>query len=134
MIYIKQGSRNTVIVTGTELVTIAYPFYFLFEFYDMASENYYYCTGPDSSGYQYRFNQFNITEKSNPNLTNNEVYLPGAGEYQYIIYQQSSPVNLDPAQTNGIVETGILKVISNATVTPDIVYHAAQSGSIIYGN
>lgn len=132
MLYIQQGATNKVIVTATEKVTISPPVYFLFEFYDMQRQLYYYCTGPDASTFLYRYNQFNITEKSNPDLLNNEVHLPQAGQYLYNIYQQDNNTNLDPANAVSIVETGILKVISDATVTPDVIYEPTNTTNLVY--
>jgi hypothetical protein len=56
----------------------------------------------DISAFTERYNEFPITEGTTVTLD--------AGEYEYKIYAQSSPSNLDPALANELVEEGIVKV------------------------
>ena len=56
----------------------------------------------DTSAYVERYNKFAITEGTTVTLD--------AGEYQYEIYAQTSPSNLDPALADELVEQGIVKV------------------------
>jgi len=120
MIHITQGQTNKVVFTATENVTIVGNVYFLVEFVSEQTKSKYYCTGTDLSGFPYRFNEFDITEKANPVLTNSEVQLSVPGQYVYNVYQQSSPTNLDPANAISIVETGKCEVHAASTVAPAI--------------
>lgn len=133
MINITQGQANTVIFTGTELVTIAAPVYFLFEFINPQTNISHYCTGTDSSTYSYRYNQFTITEKTNPNPLAAEISLVVLDCYKYNIYQQSSATNLDPAKASGIVETGKCIVAAGSSV-PNTVYDQQPKTNIVYGS
>lgn len=113
MIKITQTSVNEIIVTLTEKVTLATP-YFLFKFENQQTKQLFYCIAADTSSYTDRYNEFSIQEKTNPALTNGEIRLANEGFYNYTIYEQVSSTNLDPANATGIVEKGICKVIGSA--------------------
>lgn len=68
-----------------------------------------YSTGDDESADQDRYNQFTLEDVSSK-FSNFPI-----GEYHYTIYQQLSVTNLDPALSDGEVESGKMMLIdSNA--------------------
>jgi hypothetical protein len=128
MITINKGESNTVIVTVSEKVTIANP-YFLFEFRGDTDLKYYYCLAADISQFTYRYNQFTIIEKANPNPLNGEISLPNAGYYHYAIYQTAT-ADLNPAHASGVIEVGKARVIG--TTADPVVYEPGPQTYIIY--
>jgi len=131
MITITRGTANTIILTLTENVTISNPI-FLFEFSNDQTRQTYTCIAADISDYTYRYNEFVITEKTSPNNLNGEISLPAPGDYHYFVYQQTSTSNLDPAQTQGLLETGKLTVITTDT-TENPTYDSETITNIVYG-
>jgi hypothetical protein len=125
MIVIQQGQPNTVVLTLTEKCTLSAPV-FLFEFSNDESKGKQYFIAADTSAFTYRYNQFVITEKSDPDNLQGEVSLPLSGYYHYTIYEQSSATNLDPNNTVSIVETGKVKVIGTE---PQIITYDSQPGT-----
>lgn len=114
MVVINKGQSNTVTVTLKEKTTISNAYY-LWEFISKASGEKKYCIQPvDLSQYTDRYNQFTITEKTNPNPIAGEVTLATTGEWQYNVYQQASSTNLSPTGKT-IVESGLVQVIGTAT-------------------
>lgn len=86
---ITKAQANTITVTLNELTTISSPRY-LFEFKsDQTHDFTYTLVGTDLSAHQERFNQFVITEKTNPDNSAAEVEL-SVGEYEYKVYQLTS--------------------------------------------
>lgn len=86
------------IVTVTELKTLASP-YWLFEFMHEQSFEKVYCILTNISTGTPRYDEFNITDGV-------DVTFPYAGFYTYKIYEQSSSTNLDPALATSLCEEG----------------------------
>ena len=112
MLRIERGSANPLIVTVSELTTIAAPIYYLFEFIEEQSDQKEYCILTDVSLSSSRYNEFSFTEGVDASL-------PYAGFYTYRIYQQNSAVNLNPANAQGLVEEGRAYVYDNESPSAD---------------
>jgi hypothetical protein len=125
MIVIQQGQPNTIILTLTEKCTLSSPV-FLFELSNDESKVKQYFIAADTSDFTYRYNQFIITEKADPDNLQGEVNLPLSGYYHYTIYEQNSTTNLDPNNAAGTVETGKVKVIGTE---PQIITYNSQPGT-----
>ena len=71
-----------------------------------------YCIQEDTSPYEARYNQFEITETVTPTAVDGEVEL-NTGTYKYNIYGNTNATNLDPT---GLVsfEMGVAEVIGVA--------------------
>ena len=108
MLVISLGESKNWYVTLTEKVTIANP-YFLFAFTHRLSSQLTTVILSDISTHPERYNQFAVVEGSTINLD--------AGEYEYVIYAQTSSTNLLPELANEEVESGILKVEFDVTRT-----------------
>lgn len=83
MIYIEKGQVNQIILTLSEVSTLANPYY-LFVFYnEMDKDDYTIFTfyGPDLSAYPERFNQFALDDPNDLDLMK--------GQYIYNIYEGS---------------------------------------------
>lgn len=123
-------------VTLTENSTVSNPIY-LFLFKNQQSGVDYYFISTDISAYKERYNQFDVTEKTNPDTLNGEVSLGHEGFYDYIIYQ-TSLVNTTGLTTAAdavqyitkTVELGLVWVIPDAVVTTD--YEPETTNTIIY--
>lgn len=103
MLKIQRNGTTPLIVTVTELTTIANPNY-LFEFIHEQSFNTQTCVLANVSTTIQRFDEFVLTDGVDVNF----IY---DGFYTYNIYQQSSPSNLEPANSQGLVETGRAHVV-----------------------
>lgn len=108
MLQINKAESKSWYLTLTEKTTIANPTY-LFSLTHRLSNVQYNFILTDTSAYIERYNEFAITEGTTVTLD--------AGEYQYEIYAQTSPSNLDPALANELVEQGIVKVDFDVTRT-----------------
>lgn len=108
MLQINKAQSKSWYLTLTEKTTIANPTY-LFSLTHRLSNVQYNFILTDTSAYIERYNEFAITEGTTVTLD--------AGEYQYEIYAQTSPSNLDPALANELVEQGIVKVDFDVTRT-----------------
>jgi hypothetical protein len=100
MLLITKGESKNWYLTLTEKVTIANPT-FLFSITHRQTEKQYNFILADISSFKERYNKFVINE-----LT----YGFFEGEYNYVIYAQTSVSNLIPSLANEIVEEGLLKV------------------------
>jgi len=104
MLQFKQDETDSVmILTLTELVSVA-PLYYLFIFTHVETKNvvsFVKAEADDESSFPQRYNQFTI---------NAVTVFDGkpTGEWHYTIYEQDEPGNLDPNQTNGLLEQGKL--------------------------
>jgi hypothetical protein len=130
MITITRGTTNQIILTLTEKVSISNPV-FLFEFTNDQTRQAYCFIAADVSLFTYRYNAFQVTETTSPNLLSSQVSLSSPGDYHYAVYQQSSVTNLDPNQTLGLLETGKLRVM-NASGDTNTVYDPGQETNIVY--
>ncbi len=110
MIRITKATANDVTVTTTEKGTASH---FLFEFENQMTRVKSYCIQQDTSSFEDRYNQFEITEQASPTAEDGEVELD-AGEYKYKIYANSSPSNVDPSGLTEL-ESGICKVTGTTT-------------------
>ena len=106
MIRLNLGS-NVVVVTLSEKITIASP-YFLFEFINNQTQQKYYCISADVSVYPERYNKFTIVVKTTtPAPLSGEIQIPLGDEYTYNVYEQSNNTNLNPSGLT-VVENGLM--------------------------
>jgi len=98
MLRIERNQASTLIVTVSELTTIASPNY-LFQFIEEQSGDEVYCILTNISTGIPRYDEFIVTDGV-------DVTFPYNGFYTYKIYQQTSSVNLDPDLSQGLVEEG----------------------------
>lgn len=108
MLVISLGESKNWYVTLTEKVTIANP-YFLFAFTHRLSNQLTTVILTDISTQKERYNQFAVIEGATFNLD--------AGEFEYVIYAQTSSTNLLPEFADEEVESGVLKVEFDVTRT-----------------
>ena len=110
MININKGEANTVVLTLGENVTLSNP-YFLFYFQNrQATEQQKYFNATDTSCDTERFNKFIITEDSTEDLDDGTVELKGEGQWNYIIYEVSTPTEKDPNNATATLESGLVTV------------------------
>jgi len=69
----------------------------------------------DTSSFQNRYNQFEITEQASPTAADGEVELK-EGELKYWIYANSSSTNIDPTGLT-VLETGMC-IVTGTTTSP----------------
>ena len=105
MIYLRKGHTDQVIVTLTEKQTLSVPNY-LFYFKQRSSNDvvaFVVLNAADLSAYKDRYNKFSI---------NGVTYFASelAGEWEYMIYEQSSTTNVNPALATNLLETGIMRL------------------------
>jgi len=113
MINLDKNSNNLVVLTLTEKSTLLNPNY-LFSFTSTTNyNNVVNFIATDTSTYKSRYNRFNIIESGTTftNLTGGTINLNPNGMWDYTIYEQISPTNLQISGTTGVVEVG--KVIVN---------------------
>ena len=108
MLQVNKDETKNWYLTLTEKTTIANPTY-LFSLTHRLTNVAYNFILADTSSYTTRYNKFDITEGTTVTLD--------AGEYEYEIYAQTSPTNLDPTLANELVEEGIVKVDFDVTRT-----------------
>ena len=108
MLQINKQESKSWYLTLTEKTTIANPTY-LFSLTHRLTNVAYNFILADTSSYTTRYNKFDITEGTTVTLD--------AGEYEYEIYAQTSPTNLDPTLADELVEEGIVKVDFDVTRT-----------------
>jgi len=108
MLVISLGESKNWYVTLTEKVTIANP-YFLFAFTHRVTNELTTVILADISTQKERYNKFAVIEGTTFDLD--------AGEFEYVIYAQTSSTNLSPALANEEVESGVLKVQFDVTRT-----------------
>lgn len=115
MLIVAKNTNNTLIVTLTEKVTLASPYY-LFAFISDVSQLTKYFISADISIHTDRYNEFLITETSGTEiLTSGTITLNPTGQWTYRIYEQDSSTNLDPSLATSLLEIGVVKVTGTAT-------------------
>jgi hypothetical protein len=133
MLLEKNAINENVDLTLVEKTTIDDPVY-LFEFINNYTGVKYYQIFTDVSvpGVQReRSNLFNI-EVVNSGAGANQIVLGNVGLYKYNVYEQTSTTNLDPANTDGIVEEGWMRLIEDdgesiyVEYNPEITYVAHE--------
>lgn len=77
-----------------------------------------FCVQQDTSPFEDRYNQFEITEQTSPTATDGEIELD-EGEGKYWIYGNTNSTNLDPTGLT-VFETGM--VICTGVTVPDTEY------------
>jgi hypothetical protein len=119
MIFINRNTLNKVVLTLTENVTIANPF-FIFSFQHLATLDEYepiiFFTTLDLSNYIDRYNVFEITEDDNGSTTggnNVSLYLK-SGQYEYKVYQSTTD-SLNPNNFGSLLESGKM-IVGDMTV------------------
>ena len=129
MLVISLGESKNWYVTLTEKVTIANP-YFLFAFTHRVTNELTTVILTDISTQTERYNKFAVIEGTTFDLD--------AGEFQYVIYAQTSSTNLIPASADEEVESGVLKVEFDVTRTSyevtlnEKIYEIEQPTQILF--
>jgi hypothetical protein len=117
MILLKTNQVNTMVVTVSQNATIPNPEW-LFSFTHIFSKQQVRFIPTDISSHKVRYDEFIFTEGNGVG----KIQFPYEGEYTYGIYQNAvgNYGNLNPAQSQGIIETGTaLLVAQSATTTND---------------
>ena len=122
MLIIAKSGTTPLIVTVTELTTIANPNY-LFEFIHEQSFKSYVCILSNISSSTERYDEFILIDGVDVDFEYN-------GSYLYNIYQQTSAINTDVNNTDGIVETGRAEVIEAAAAN---IFYESPIEFNIYG-
>jgi hypothetical protein len=129
MLVIDKAESKNWYVTLTEKVTIANP-YFLFAFTHRVTNELTTVILTDISTQKERYNKFAVIEGTTFDLD--------AGEFEYVIYAQTSAVNLSPALADEEVESGVLKVEFDVTRTSyevtlnEKIYEIEQPTQILF--
>jgi hypothetical protein len=129
MLVIDKAESKNWYVTLTEKVTIANP-YFLFAFTHRVTNELTTVILTDISTQKERYNKFAVIEGTTFDLD--------AGEFEYVIYAQTSSTNLAPALANEEVESGVLKVEFDVTRTSyevtlnEKIYEIEQPTQILF--
>lgn len=112
MIYLTKGATSQIILTLKEKQTLSAPNY-LFVFTHRGSNievKFVLLNNADTSAFKDRFNQFSI-------VTNTYFGSQDSGEWEYEIYEQTSPTNTNPANATGLLETGIMRLSESTSFT-----------------
>jgi hypothetical protein len=112
MVYLTKGATSQIILTLKEKQTLSTPNY-LFVFTHRGTNievKFVVLNNQDTSAYKDRFNQFSL-------VTNTYFANYDSGEWEYVIYEQSSNSNTNPALATGIVETGIMRLSESSAFT-----------------
>jgi len=111
VISLNKDSVNQFDLTLTEKTTVSNVVY-LFEFKSDQTKERFFCIIEDTSLHPARYNAFTFTEGNDVPL-DGELVLGETGFYHYTVYEQTSTTNLDPDNTDGIVELGKMKLIGD---------------------
>ena len=106
MLVIDKAESKNWYVTLTEKVTIANP-YFLFAFTHRVTNELPTVILTDISTQKERYNKFAVIEGTTFDLD--------AGEFEYVIYAQTSPSNLSPSLADEEVESGVFRETKKRT-------------------
>jgi hypothetical protein len=130
MILINRDSANTVVLRLYENVTISTPT-FLFSFTSQENEQVNFISA-DVSIYPNSYNKFVITEIGTgvENFLTANIILQPTGQWKYEVYAQSSTTNLNPANADEILESGIVIVKDDAN--PVVEYESPASNTDTY--
>lgn len=131
MIQINKASVNTVVLTLTELVTLATP-KFLFEFKNDQNNSLKYFIAADVSSYTDRYNKFLIEESTTETPLTGKIELELTGFYSYKVFEQLSTTNLDPALSDNTTPLEIGKVLVIGTSATE--YEHTYSPTIVVYN
>ena len=104
MIYFTKGQTSEVILTLKEKQTLASPNY-LFRFVNRVTNvevKFVLLNAADLSQYKDRYSKFSI-------VTNTYFTTSNVGEWEYYIYEQTSPSNTNPSLAH-LLETGIMRL------------------------
>ena len=119
MIYILKDTTNTIDVTVSNETTLTGATY-LFELVNLERKTkVYFIPENVTTDDKNRFDSFTFsTIDLDPivltgNTCNIHLYI---GPYTYTVYDQTSPTNLDPTLSNGVVETGLIWVQTNPNI------------------
>ncbi len=107
-----KGQAGQAILTLTELTTIANAYYLFYFVHVETKRVVAFVAGTDASSYPDRYNQFEIAAE----FFENEPI----GEWHYTIYEQEDGLNIDPANSVGVVEYGKLMLLSPTPFEYDI--------------
>ncbi|KAB2916971.1 MAG: hypothetical protein F9K23_07150 [Bacteroidetes bacterium] len=129
MILINKGTNNLVIFTLKEKTTRPNPKY-LFEFSNSQTNESITCIAADTSDYPERYNSFEIVEITSPSPLLAQVELTPSGFWEYKVYAQDSATNLQPANADELVETGLAYVVGTAETT--YTYNDQPTNAFIY--
>lgn len=116
MINITKNAENDCVFTLQENSTLfneqAIIPYYLFAFTSQQSNNTVYFVADDISTCTTSYNEFIITETGSTytNLTGGTINLAPLNFYDYVVYEQTTRDNLNPANSVGVVEKGIVFV------------------------
>jgi hypothetical protein len=118
MLLIKTGQRNTLVVTVSQNATISNPEW-LFSFTHIFSKQQVRFIPTDISSHKVRYDEFVFVEGQGIG----EIPFPYEGQYTYGIYQQTAGSgNLNPALSQGIIESGTALVIKQSASTTNDYY------------
>lgn len=118
MILLKTNQVNTMVVTVSQNATIANPEW-LFSFTHIFSKQQVRFIPTDISSHKVRYDEFIFVEGSGVN----EINFPYEGQYTYGIYQQpTGSGNLNPALSDGLIETGVATVFTQTGMTTNDFY------------
>lgn len=122
MLLIRKNQSNSLTLTLTEKCDLANP-YFLFKFHNVQTGQDIFKILTDTSQFTDRYNRFTFVEPTTADLIE--------GFWDYEVYEQASSVNLDPEGLN-MVESGVMKVVNEATPVTGTVYEGEQTERAVY--
>ena len=109
MIYINKGEVNSIVLTLTEVSTLASPYYlFVFQNEMNPEAEQILFTAPDQSAYPERFNLFYMDEPVDVTLMK--------GQYTYSVYESTIPPTSIDDTTGVVIEEGRM-VVSGTSVS-----------------
>jgi len=130
MILLKTNQVNTMVVTVSQNATIANPEW-LFSFTHIFSKEQVRFIPTDISSHKVRYDEFIFVEGSGVG----EISFKYLGQYTYGIYQQpTGSGNLNPALSQGLIETGLATVFAQTGMTTNDFYFEYVSNDEINSN
>jgi len=113
MILLKTNQVNTMVVTVSQNATIANPEW-LFSFTHIFSKQQVRFIPTDISSHKVRYDEFIFVEGTGVG----QIQFPYEGQYTYGIYQQpTGSGNLNPALSQGLIETGTSLLVAQSATT-----------------